>query len=191
MKIAVSSNGQDMEATLDPRFGRCSFFLIIDPDDLSFDVVANDSASLSGGAGIQSAQFLATKNVSAVITGNCGPNAVRTLSAAGIDVYLGQTGSIREVLERFKQGKLTPALDANVETHHDMGQRRSWRFFKAEGRFAMTGQDEGRRRNQSSQNKRSKHSTMYNRDELKGLKRKADRLNKEVKEIMDRINRTD
>jgi len=191
MKIAVSSKGQDMEAALDPRFGRCSFFLIINPDDMNFDVVANDSATLSGGAGIQSAQFLVTKNVKAVITGNCGPNAVRTLSAAGIDIYLGQTGTIKDVIERFKQGKLSPASDANVETHHGVGQRKPWRFLKAEGKFWMTGHGEGRRRNQFSITKRAKHSTTYNKDELKGLKRKVDRLNKEVKEIMDRMNRTD
>jgi predicted Fe-Mo cluster-binding NifX family protein len=191
MKIAVSSKGQDMEAALEPRFGRCSFFLIIDPDDMNFDVVANDSATLSGGAGIRSARFLVTKNVNAVITGNCGRKVVGLLSAAGIDVYLGQTGSIKEVLERFRHGKLRPASDTNAETCYGLGQRRTWRLFKAGGRFMMTGHGEGRHRNQSSEIKTAKHSTTYNRDELKGLKRKVDRLNKEVKEIMDRMNRTD
>jgi len=191
MKIALSSKGQDTEAALDPRFGRCSFFLIIDPDDMKFDVVANDSTTLSGGSGIQSAQFLVTKNVNAVITGNCGQKVVRMLSAAGIDVYLGQTGPIKEVLERFRHGKLRPASDANIETRYGVRQRNTWRFLKAEGKFWMTGHGEGKRRNQSSITKRTKHSTTYNRDELKGLKRKVDRLNQEVKEIMDRMNRTD
>jgi predicted Fe-Mo cluster-binding NifX family protein len=173
MKVAVSSSGQDTEAALDPRFGRCSFFLIIDPDDLSFDVVANASATLSGGAGIQSAHFLATKDVSAVITGNCGANAVRTLSDAGIDVYLGQTGTIKDVIHRFKHGKLTPASVANVELPPGMGQ------------------GGGRHRNQLGNPNRAKHSTTYDQDELKGLKRRVDRLTKEVKEIMERMNKID
>lgn len=171
MKVAVSASGQDTEAALDPRFGRCSFFLIIDSDDLSFDVIANHSAALSGGAGIQSAHFLATKDVSAVITGSCGPYAVRTLSEAGIDVYLGHTGTIKDLIQRFKQGKLTPASVANVETHPGMGPGGA------------------RGRNQSSNTKHAKDSTTYDRDELKSLKRRVDRLTKEVKEIMDRMNK--
>ena len=113
------------------------------------------------------------------------------LSAAGIEVYLGQTGPIKEVLERFRHGKLRPASDANAETRHGVGQRSAWRFLKEEGRIMMTRHGEGRHRNQFSQNKRLKHSTTNNRDELKGLKRKVDRLNKEVKDIMDRMNKTD
>ena len=82
MKAAVSSNGEDLNAKLDPRFGRCAYFLVVDPDNMSFEVFENKSAVQGGGAGIQAAQFLASKGVEAVITGNCGPNAVQTLSAA-------------------------------------------------------------------------------------------------------------
>lgn len=91
----------------------------------------------------------------------------------------------------MSHGMLRPATDANVKTRHSVGQRSTWSFFKEEDRIMMTGHGEGKHRNQFSQNKRVKHSTTYNRDELKGLKRKVDRLNKEVKEIMDRMNRTD
>ena len=81
----------------------------------------NQSAALGGGAGIQSAQFIASKGVSAVITGNCGPNAVRTLSAAGINVILGQTGTVRDAVEKFKRGDLSAASEANVESHYGTG----------------------------------------------------------------------
>ena len=80
MIIAVSTYGKDLNSQLDPRFGRCSYFLVVNPDDMSFEVFKNESAVLGGGAGIQSAQLLASKGVDTVITGNCGPNAVQTLS---------------------------------------------------------------------------------------------------------------
>ena len=121
MKIAVSSNGNDLKSMLDPRFGRCAYFLIIDPEDLSCEVFDNQSASQSHGAGIQAAQSLADKNVTAVITGHVGPNAAQMLSAAGIDVFTDQQGTISDVVERFKKGNLTPAKGADVNSHYGIG----------------------------------------------------------------------
>ena len=106
MKIAVSAYGKDLDSQLDSRFGRCSYFLIVNPDEMNFEAFKNESAVLGGGAGIQSAQFIASKGVDAVITGNCGPNALQTLSAAGIDLFVGQKGTVKEVVERFKWKKV-------------------------------------------------------------------------------------
>ena len=61
MKIAISSSGKDLSSQLDPRFGRCRYFLIIETDTMDFEVFNNDNAGLGGGAGIQSAQFIAAK----------------------------------------------------------------------------------------------------------------------------------
>ena len=30
MKIAVGSNGNNLDSLIDPRFGRCAYFLIVD-----------------------------------------------------------------------------------------------------------------------------------------------------------------
>jgi predicted Fe-Mo cluster-binding NifX family protein len=63
MKIAVSSTGKNLDSQLDSRFGRCAYYLVVDSDDTRFEVYPNESASMSGGAGIQAAQFLASKKV--------------------------------------------------------------------------------------------------------------------------------
>jgi predicted Fe-Mo cluster-binding NifX family protein len=86
MKIAVSSAGNSLDAQLDPHFGRCSFFVVVDSDDMSYEAFDNESGRLGGGAGIQAAQFVSSKGAGAVLTGSCGPNAMQTLSAAGIKV---------------------------------------------------------------------------------------------------------
>ena len=114
MKVAVSSDGQDLFSLIDPRFGRCAYFLIVETVDMSFKVFDNQSAALGGGAGIQSAQFVVSKGAKAVITGNCGPNAVKALSAAGADVYLGNSGTIQDAVQKWKNGELTPAAKADV-----------------------------------------------------------------------------
>ena len=121
MKIALSSTGTDLDSEIDPRFGRCAYFLIVNPDDMSFEAFENESMSLGGGAGIQSGQFIASKGTNVVITGNVGPNASRTLNAAGLDVIVGVSGSIREAIERYKKGELSPTDQANVPDHYGMG----------------------------------------------------------------------
>ena len=121
MKIAVSSSGKNLEAQLDPRFGRCDYFLIVDTDNMDFEVFPNGNAMLAGGAGIQAAQFVASKGAQALITGRCGPNAVQMLTAAGIKLYAGQDGRIRDVVERFRQGQMTPATEANAPSHAGTG----------------------------------------------------------------------
>jgi len=121
MKIAFSSTGTDLDSEIDPRFGRCAYFIIVNPDDMSFEAVENESMSLGGGAGIQSGQFIASTGARVIITGNVGPNASRTLNAAGLGVIVGVSGPIRDAIERYKRGELSPTDQANVPDHFGMG----------------------------------------------------------------------
>ncbi len=120
MKAAISSKGRDLDSQIDPRFGRCAYFIVVDTDDMSFEVFDNENIAVGGGAGIQSAQFVASKGAKVIITGNVGPNAVRTLSAAGVDLITGQLGSIRSAVEGYTKGKLTSVEEANVPDHYGM-----------------------------------------------------------------------
>jgi predicted Fe-Mo cluster-binding NifX family protein len=122
MKVAVSAAGIDMNAGIDPRFGRCAFFIVVNTDDMSFEAFDNENIALGGGAGIQAAQFIASKGVKAIITGNCGPNAVRTLSAAGVQVIVGQSGLVKDAVEAFKKGELSSTNTPNVKDHFGMGE---------------------------------------------------------------------
>lgn len=117
MKIAVTAKGTDLEAAVDPRFGRCPYFLVVDSETLECTAVENPNQSAGGGAGIQAAQLMAEHDAEAVLTGNCGPNAYRTLEAAGVDVIVGVNGTVREAVERLKAGDLQAAQSANVGSH--------------------------------------------------------------------------
>ncbi|HPX87555.1 MAG TPA: NifB/NifX family molybdenum-iron cluster-binding protein [Candidatus Hydrogenedentes bacterium] len=121
MKIAVSAAGNSLESPVDPRFGRCRYFLIIDTDTLAFEAVENPNMGLGGGAGIQSAQLVAEKGARYLLTGNCGPNAFQTLSAAGIGIITGCTGLVRETVEQFRSKGLQASPDANVSSHFGVG----------------------------------------------------------------------
>jgi len=121
MKIAVTATEPSLDAAVDPRFGRCACFLVVETNDLSFEAIENPNAALGGGAGIQSAQLIAEKGAKHVLTGNCGPNAYRGLSAAGVSVIVGCSGRVKDVVEQFKAGSLSAAEEPNVASHFGMG----------------------------------------------------------------------
>ncbi len=121
MKLAVSASGEDLSAPVDARFGRCPYFIIVDSETMKFESLANSSMGAMSGAGIQTAQMMANKGVGVVLTGNCGPNAFQTLSAAGIKIVVGVTGTVREAVERFKRGELQSIPQANVQAHFGAG----------------------------------------------------------------------
>jgi len=121
MKIAISSTGPQLDAPMDQRFGRCPCFIVVDPANEEFEVLDNQAAMMSGGAGIQAAQMVINSGAEAVITGNLGPNAADTLAAAGVNTYLGATGTIREVLQQYKAGQLRKSSAPTVESHFSTG----------------------------------------------------------------------
>jgi predicted Fe-Mo cluster-binding NifX family protein len=129
MKICVSSTGNTLDAPVDPRFGRCRYFLIVDSETMQFEAVPNIASGAMGGAGIQAAQMIAGKGVRALITGNVGPNAFQALSAAGIEIVTGASGTVREVVEKHKRGELRAIGAPTVGGHFGMGagRGRGWR----------------------------------------------------------------
>lgn len=118
MKIAVTTDNPSLDSKIDPRFGRCRYFLIVETDNLSFEALENPNVILGGGAGIQSAQLMAENGVKQILTGNCGPNAHQVLSTAGIGVIVGCSGIVRDAVEQYKAGRLTPAEQPNVYSHY-------------------------------------------------------------------------
>ena len=122
MKIAITSTGNTLDSPVDPRFGRCQFFIFVDPETMEFEAVENQAMMAAGGAGIQAAQFVANEGAQAIVTGNVGPNAVSSLMAAGIKLYVGATGTVRETVNRFKTGQLREVSEATVGPHTGMGR---------------------------------------------------------------------
>lgn len=117
MKVMVTSQGDNLKSMVDPRFGRCRYFLLIDTESMQSEAIANPAIEAGGGAGIKAGQLVIDRGVEAVITGNVGPNASSVLLGAGIKVYTGAAGTILEVVESFKEGTLTPASGPTVRQH--------------------------------------------------------------------------
>ena len=118
MRVAITASKGSIDSPVDQRFGRARYLIVVDIDTGSVDICDNEvNLNAAQGAGIQTAQNIAQMNVEAVLTGHVGPNAFRTLTAAGIKAYTGLQGTVEEAVEQFKIGNLSPVDSADVEGH--------------------------------------------------------------------------
>jgi predicted Fe-Mo cluster-binding NifX family protein len=118
MKIIITSEGTSLESQVDPRFGRAKHFVLVDTDSGAFSAHDNtQNLNAPQGAGIQAAQTVARLGTEAALTGHVGPKAFTTLEAANVAVYTGVSGTVKEAIEQFKNGRLTPAAKADVQGH--------------------------------------------------------------------------
>lgn len=110
MKIAICASGQDLESQVNPRFGRCPYFLLVDSETKEFEALENTAGMAPRGAGVSAAQMVANKKAAVVLGVNFGPNAVNVLGSSGIKIYsLPQDKSaisVAEALELYREGKL-------------------------------------------------------------------------------------
>ena len=123
MKVAVSSTGPDIDAAVSPRFGRCPYFVIVETATMGYEAIPNTSAGNPSGAGIAAAQEMASRGVSAVLTGRFGPNASQVLSQVGIKMLTGASGTVRQAVESHRNGSLSeaPSIPASQGTGYGQG----------------------------------------------------------------------
>ncbi len=118
MKIAITSVGETLQSDVDPRFGRAKFIIIVDSETREFEVIDNtDNLNAFKGAGIQAATMVSDKKAEVLLTGYCGPNAFKTLKAAGIKVVDNVSGVVEESLVLFNEGKLQYSEEPNTQGH--------------------------------------------------------------------------
>lgn len=173
MKIAVSANEPKLDAAVDPRFGRCAFLVVVDPETMAFEVVENENAAAAGGAGIRTAQAIADKGVDVVLTGNCGPNAYETLSAAGIKVITGVSGRVEDAVRAYDAGSLRPVESANVADHYGVGGRGGTGRGAGRGRGVGLGQGMATTRSAA--------------DSIGALSRQMEELSRKLDHLSDRL----
>ena len=118
MKIAVTSTGRELDSAVDPRFGRAAYILIVDSDTLDVEVLDNaDNVNAFKGAGIQAATMIGDRQTDVLLTGFCGPNAFKTLAAAKIKVAGDVSGTVREAVTAFMDGKIPLSTQPNAQGH--------------------------------------------------------------------------
>ncbi len=118
MKLAVTATGKELDSPVDPRFGRAPYIVIVDSDEMTLEALDNkENMNALKGAGIQAATMVSDHGAEVLLTGHCGPNAFKALQAAGIGVANNATGTVREAVTAYLDGKLPLADDSDVEGH--------------------------------------------------------------------------
>ena len=118
MKIAISADGTNLSAPVDPRFGRAQTFIFFNTEDGSFEALPNEQVrNLPQGAGIQAAQQMSEHQAQVLLTGHCGPNAFRALAAANVEVFVGMSGTVQEAIDKYQSGSLQATAAPDVEGH--------------------------------------------------------------------------
>jgi len=118
MRVAITSTGKDLEADIDPRFGRAAHFVIVNDETMEFEAVENtQNLNLAQGAGIQAGKTIIDNNVEILITGHCGPKAFKVLQTAGVKIMTGAKGRVADAVAQYKNGELEVSPEADVEGH--------------------------------------------------------------------------
>lgn len=125
MKICLTAITNNLDSQLDPTFGRCAYFIIIDSQTMKFKALKNKAAHVSEGAGVLAAQIMLDKEVKHVITGNIGPRAMQALKTAGIEVNIERDITVKDAIEKFRSKTLrktnTPTVCGYSISSQDQG----------------------------------------------------------------------
>jgi predicted Fe-Mo cluster-binding NifX family protein len=114
IKLAISSSGDTVESTVDPRFGRSKYFMLYDGASEEYTTLVNAARGAGGGAGVQAAETVIQSGASVVLTGNVGPKAFQVLSSADVLVVTEVTGTVKEAVGKFLSGEYPAADTSNV-----------------------------------------------------------------------------
>ena len=182
MRIAISATQPSLDGDVDPRFGRCQYFIIVDPETMKFEALENPNVGAMG-AGIATAQFVTSKGVEAIITGNLGPNAYQVLAAAGIVMFTGITGKIRDALQAYTSGKLRATQQATVGPYFGTGRGMGMKRGMGRGPGFVPGMGPGGRPIPQA----VPPSSPSREEEIANLKNRAQTLAQELAEIQRRI----
>jgi len=198
MKMCVTATAGDLNAQVDPRFGRCQYFVFIDSDTMAFEAMANEAIAAPGGAGIQAAQTVVNKGANVLISGNVGPNAFQVLSTAGVKIATGAYGTVKEAVEMYKSGKLGETGASTVAAHAGMGATAPGGGFgmgmgggRGGGRGRGMGMGLGMQQPMPSQPQpqapQAPTAPKTKEEELEQLSNMASRLEKDLEEVKKRI----
>lgn len=127
MKICITATGSTMDSPIDPRFGRCQYFLITDEKGGLIKAMPNEAGEAARGAGVSAAQMIADEQVQVIITGNMGPNAYQVLDPSKIKIFTGVSDvSAKQALASYQNNELKESESSQSSgTNNQLPDQRS------------------------------------------------------------------
>ena len=117
MKICIPTVGNNgLDDTIGEHFGRVPTYTIINLDNDEVKVIPNTSQH-TGGIGYPP-EIMAKEGVNVMVCRGLGRRAISMFEEFGIDVYIGATGTVKDAIEDFKQGRLQKASKSDACGRH-------------------------------------------------------------------------
>lgn len=101
MKIAITSTGNTLDSTIDPRFGRCTYFAIHDTVTKETEFLLNPAKDASGGAGPAAVQFIAKQGVGKIVAGEFGGKIISMLESLKIEMINEHDKFLSEIIKQL------------------------------------------------------------------------------------------
>ncbi len=108
MIVSLCAKGPELTSKVDPRFGRCEYFLFCNTEDGSCKAISNSAKNAAGGAGVMACQIVGDNGAGVVIAPELGPQAMDALDKMGIPAFAqGECKTAEDALEAWKNHRLT------------------------------------------------------------------------------------
>jgi len=187
MRIVVTADGAGLDAPASTVFGRCRSYVFVETDSMEAETLENPAIDSASGAGIQAAQFVVEKGAKAVVTGNVGPNAYSVLQASNVPVYLLEDGTVRDVVEAYREGELSETGGATGPAHAGLGRGRAAGRGAGRGRGSRGGAAQ-QPVSPTQQGRAEPPSAESGEQEISQLNEMVRGLRKQLAEVMDRLD---
>ena len=127
MRIAISSQGKRRDSSVEPWFGRAAYYLLVDTDSMTLDAIENESAGDAPDIHeVNGARLVIDAEVRAVLTGNCSYEVRRMFADAGVKLFQSVPGTVGEVVQQFKAGRLLEVKAPAIREPVEAGVTREW-----------------------------------------------------------------
>lgn len=108
MKICIPTIGEKgLDNLVGEHFGRVPTYTIVDLETNEVKVIPNTSEHM-GGQG-HPPEIMSKEGVDIMVCRGLGRRAIMMFDELGIEVYIGASGSVKDAVAAFKQGKLQRA----------------------------------------------------------------------------------
>jgi predicted Fe-Mo cluster-binding NifX family protein len=102
MIIAIAVNGNHLKASVDPHFGRCSWYCLYNTESQTSTFIENPARLNQEKAGCDAAELLIVKNINIAIAGRFGTKVVEVFRKNNIQMVIPETQqTIEEIIHQI------------------------------------------------------------------------------------------
>ena len=107
MKLAITLKENEYNSSVDERFGRAPFFIIIDSDTKEFEIIENEAKDEATGAGLKAVKNLLKYEIDTIIAGEIGPKAGELIYDLEIPTFkFKDLEKVDEIVKAFNENNL-------------------------------------------------------------------------------------